>query len=161
MGVRAAGASFAMSVPSLIVSGAFKRADRELVFSAAAFSPVSAGNWLAPNQTADYWETTALDQYLHAAVNLEVGNVIKEARVQFYRAGATNPTIAVQAALVGATASTETPTVAWTNPAGTGSWGTLLASYSFAMTRGNYQVLIRARNIGDRVRQFSLTVGDP
>lgn len=162
MGVRASGDSFAMRVPSLIVEGAFRRPDREILLACPAFEPSAAGSWFAPDgSAADYWRSAVGAVNLHAALDgLEVGQVIKSVRLQFYRGTLSNPSIGLYNALAGASASVVTPTVAWSNPTSSTNWQTLVATYSHNVIRANYSLLIGCNGAGDRVRMATVTVGD-
>lgn len=81
--------------------------------------------------------------------------------LSFYRGAANNPTIGFYGAFAGATASLQTPTVAWTNPSASTTWEVLTASYDVAIDRANWYLLVDAANAGDRVRACYVTLACP
>lgn len=127
------------------------------IVSPAAFQESIPANLTPPNGGTDYWTFSGTAR-LAAPLPVSSGETITRVLLYFYRgSGLGNPTIRLLGATTGASATVETPTVAWTNPSADTTWELLFASYSTAVTSATATLDIATGN-GSRVRQAIVDV---
>lgn len=124
----------------------------------AAWQPTTEANWTTMNGTGDYWTCSGgAGTRITCSLPVVEGERVVGAGVTFYRGTATDPTVRVLAATLGASATVLTPTVAWTSPSASTTWEQLTATYNQDVNSNHFALEVLAQN-GDRVRAGYVTV---